>query len=631
MNYPQIKPTLNLDFSNTKTLDPRINFRRGTPGAYYDGKTYAKAEENLISHSEDFSQAGTSFGDWDSRNVNTTTDSTDEFLAPNGEQTAWKLSDSTSNSSNHSLFQLTYVTDSSQEVITSSIFAKAGDSNRYLQLLFGVDDTDYGLPFANFDLFEGTITRNEKTINASMTDAGNGWYRCSITIFTTTISGTSINPVFYMIDDPLANRDQHYVGDGSSGLYIWGAQLEQRDAVTAYTPTNGAPVTKYQPQLMFASPDQPRFDHDVLTGESKGLLIEESRTNLIAYSEDFANMDWSKYAASIVDNITVAPDGNLTGGVLSADLTDDGYVGIETRANYINYIEGEYYTSSYYLKKGSHSYCQLFHQGSVSSSDFANFNLDTGEVYSNSSALIEYVGNGWYRCSLTSVCGENTTTAGGILIMVDNMSSTRAAPKTFTNTDDNIYIWGAQLEVGSFPTSYIKTSGASVTRSADNASITGENFSSWYRQDEGTFQIDFNHQYDDSSWDYILSINPSTEVGDYDQNNLSLRRNLSNEKYAIRAFSSGSNLSTSLELDGVFYENNFKKLCLSYDRNNVYLSNKNQLISDSTIDSLRHLKALYLFNIDGDDTRTAKSTGYIKKLAYYPQRLTNEQLQQLTK
>ena len=56
MNYPQIKPTLNLDFSNTKTLDPRINFRRGTPGAYYDGKTYAKAEENLISYSEDFSQ-----------------------------------------------------------------------------------------------------------------------------------------------------------------------------------------------------------------------------------------------------------------------------------------------------------------------------------------------------------------------------------------------------------------------------------------------------------------------------------------------------------------------------------------------------------------------------------------------
>ena len=52
--YPTTKPSLNLDFANTKSLDPRINFRRGTPGTYYDGVTHAKAEENLLSYSENF-------------------------------------------------------------------------------------------------------------------------------------------------------------------------------------------------------------------------------------------------------------------------------------------------------------------------------------------------------------------------------------------------------------------------------------------------------------------------------------------------------------------------------------------------------------------------------------------------
>ena len=82
MNYPQIKPTLNLDFSNTKTLDPRINFRRGTPGAYYDGKTYAKAEENLISYSEDFSNAY-----WRVNQITITTG----HSSPDGGSTARKL------------------------------------------------------------------------------------------------------------------------------------------------------------------------------------------------------------------------------------------------------------------------------------------------------------------------------------------------------------------------------------------------------------------------------------------------------------------------------------------------------------------------------------------------------------
>jgi hypothetical protein len=619
MNYPQIKPSLNLDFSNTKTLDPRINFRRGTPGAYYDGKTYAKAEENLISHSEDFSQAGTSFGDWDSRNVNTTTDSTDEFLAPNGEQTAWKLSDSTSNSSNHSLFQLTYVTDSSQEVITSSIFAKAGDSNRYLQLLFGVDDTDYGLPFANFDLFEGTITRNEKTINASMTDAGNGWYRCSITIFTTTISGTSINPVFYMIDDPLANRDQHYVGDGSSGLYIWGAQLEQRDAATAYTPTNGAPVTKYQPQLMFASPDQPRFDHDVLTGESKGLLIEESRTNLIEYSQDFDNVAWTESRSFFSLNKIIAPDGTLTGREFIENTELGGHYVRSTFS-----VQSGNLTFSVYAKKANGSrYIQLRPYGLGNGIAYANFDVTNGVVVENGtggsefvSAKIIDVGNGWYRCIMTA---NYSTSPTGALFGLSNTAV--EIPYITGDNYSGIYIWGAQVEAGSFASSYIKTSGASATRSADDASITGENFSSWYRQDEGSI-------YSEASTSDFRSSYPRFMINDGTANNRIVTSFFGQQ--GLRVQSNGNdyiNVSNAVSSDNRNYHK--RAIALKKDSFSFYTGGES-ILSDSAGEMPISVNTFAFYNnlaADGADYLN----GHIKKLSYYPQRLTNEQLQQLTK
>jgi hypothetical protein len=247
--------------------------------------------------------------------------------------------------------------------------------------------------------------------------------------------------------------------------------------------------------------------------------------------------------------------------------------------------------------------------------------LDTGEVYSNSSALIEYVGNGWYRCSLTSVCGENTTTAGGILIMVDNMSSTRAAPKTFTNTDDNIYIWGAQLEAGSFPTSYIKTSGASATRSADNASITGENFSSWYRQDEGSI-------YSEASTSDFRSSYPRFMINDGTANNRIVTSFFGQQ--GLRVQSNGNdyiNVSNAVSSDNRNYHK--RAIALKKDSFSFYTDGES-VLSNSMGEMPMSVNTFAFYNnlaADGADYLN----GHIKKLSYYPQRLTNEQLQQLTK
>ncbi|NBV57883.1 MAG: hypothetical protein EBR72_08860 [Bacteroidetes bacterium] len=602
MNYPQIKPTLNLDFSNTKTLDPRINFRRGTPGAYYDGKTHAKAEENLLSYSEDFSNAY-----WQKLNVGAAANS---ILSPNGVDNSYTLTAS-ANAGQHAMY-IRYASPFFNKEITLSVFVKSGTSSKVmLSSVFSGENL-------SVDLSSQEIRVVGDILSYDITDVGNDWFRLSFTYLNDDSTWYDDNGLgVYILND---NWEYNFTTDGTETIYIWGAQLEQRDSVTAYTPTNGNPITKYQPKLMFASPDQPRFDHDVLTGESKGLLIEESRTNLTRDSQYFTSTNWSRFNTNIFSNYVVAPDGTLTGSVLSAALTEDGYVGIETIPGYITYTQGKSYTSSYYLKKGSHNYCQLYAQGLIST-DFANFNLDTGEVSGGSNASIEHVGNGWYRCSLTVVANTSTVTAASFLVIVDSMSSTRAANKTYTNTDDNIYIWGAQLEEGSFPTSYIKTSGASATRSADNASITGENFSSWYRQDEGSI-------YSEASTSDFRSSYPRIMINDGNASNRIVMSFFGEQ--GLRVESNGvryvdiSNPSSSD--DGNYHK---RAIGLKEDSFSFYINGEN-VVSDFAGYMPMNVDRFAFYN-NLSSNPADHLNGHIKKISYYPQRLTNEQLQQLTK
>lgn len=273
-NYSPISPSLSLDFSNVKALDPRITFARASSATYYGTQT-TKAEENLLLYSQEFDNAA-----WSKGNSTVTANATS---APDGTTTAEKLVENTANAG-HRVTTGDSVTVSTDYVY--SVFAKA-DTRDWIALSPSHPGVNNYLTF--FDLANGVVGTNAAGNTASIEDVGNGWYRC-IVKRTTTGSQTSLDTQIYVAS---ADNTSSYTGDGTSGIFLWGAQLEARSAPTAYTATTTQPITNYIPVLETASANVARFDHDPVTGESLGLLVEEQRTNLLAYSEQFNGWGFS--------------------------------------------------------------------------------------------------------------------------------------------------------------------------------------------------------------------------------------------------------------------------------------------------------------------------------------------------
>ena len=199
--------------------------------------------------------------------------------------------------------------------------------------------------------------------------------------------------------------------------------------------------------------------------------------------------------------------------------------------------------------------------------------------------------------------------------MINDDNAERGAQMTGDDYS-GIYIWGAQLETGSFSTSYIKTTGASATRSADNTSITGENFSSWYRQDEGSLYSEI------STFDYGSGLSRIT-INDGTNNNRILIANSVN--YLLLTDSAGTRY---INEQGPIADGNYHKKSYGFKKDDFSVCYDGSLLLNS-INGEMPLSVNSFYLDDGTNSRYLN--GHVKKLAYYPQRLTNEQLQNLTK
>jgi hypothetical protein len=615
-NLPNLKPSLSLDFASVKKLDPRISFSRPTVGSYYDGKSVAKAEENLVLRSEEFDNAY-----WVKDNATVTANAT---TAPDGTTTAESINEGTSASA-HAVYATPPAPEINKDHVFS-VFVKDVDA-QYVVLQFRRAGSDYW--WASYDLTNETSTVIAQASGASIVSVGDGWYRLSLSF---NIGSVATAPRLSIslwdgVSSTATNNGYSYTGTNRS-IFLWGAQLEQRSSVTAYTVTTTQPITNYIPTLLSAPANVARFDHNPVTGESLGLLVEEQRTNLLTRSEDFENAAWVGGNVSRINNTVVAPNGTLTGGKI---FHNDGVSA--TTGSVINLLNisaaAGTYTYSIYGKQGEFNRIWMRVRGEVSAGNSFSvaFNLTDGTIqtaaanagtFTGATASSVPVGNGWYRFTLTGV----TTGETALRVQVTGLSSTISVGDGYSG----IYIWGAQLEAGAFPTSYIKTEASQVTRSSDSASMTGANFSSWYSQGAGTFYVDGNLPNPSSSGNLIRRL---IEISDgTDSNRIFFghgsTQNLLRAFYLVNGVSqNGGNGQTA---NSVFPS---AKVALALKLDDYAFSPNGATV---TADTSALVPVLNQLNIGTDRSFSALSSanGHIRKLAFYPKRLTDTQLAALT-
>jgi hypothetical protein len=384
--------------------------------------------------------------------------------------------------------------------------------------------------------------------------------------------------------------------------------------------------------LQTAASGVARFDHNPTTFESLGLLIEEQRTNLQIQSEDFTT-SWVVAAASIQSNTLVAPNGTLTADKLVEDTANAWhYVGFFN----ITPTTATPYTLSCYAKKGEREFVQLYLPstafGDSNSTNGAVFNLTTGAIAVQGSALtsasITSVGNGWYRCTITKT--STSTTAFPFVISVRNAGTFSTAGYTGDGYS-GIYIWGAQLEAGAFPTSYVATVASQVTRAADAASMTGANFSSWYNQAEGTLYTEAsglgNFRFNTWANGAIVTLSPF----DGGANNFiaiqieAPNSTAVNGDSRFEVYQSGINYATLIKN----YNGGMNKFAGAYKVNDIaYTDSQTTAVLTDTSTLIPTCTALSIGQFTSNGNRTLN--GHIRKIAYYPLRVTDAQLQALT-
>jgi hypothetical protein len=575
-----------LDLLSGTSLDSRVTFTRGTNATLTDSAgriTYAPA--NLLLRSQEFDDAV-----W-TKTAATITANTS--IAPDGTTTADTVNEGTTLSV-HSVSQA--FSSVSGTANTLSVYLKNVDG-RYAQLLYG--SAGHGsTAFANFDLQTGTVGTVGATATASITNAGNGWYRCTITS-TATATTASASGQIVQITSATSARAENYTGT-SKTILLWGAQLEP----VTYQTTPGTYVATTS-----AAYYGPRFDFDPVTLAPRGLLIEEQRSNLLTYSAEFDNAAWVKTDSTVTANATSSPDGTV-----GADLVTEGSAGTAQIGQTATITAGVAITASVYLKRGNTDWMRI---QIVNGVDFFRLwvNTATGAigttgaggagVYTSSS--IRSAANGWYRVSITGTLPASPANVFLNTASADN-SSTRVSGGTY-------FAWGAQLEVGAFATSYIPTVASTVTRNADVATMTGTNFSSWYNQSAGTFVVDADCPAVGTH--AVFAADDGTV-----SNTVRIRSSAADPFYSVRV---GGVDQANIDA-GTITANTAYRQSGAYAANDFATSLNGATVLTDTSGSLPTVTRLAL----GADANANYLNGHIRAIAYFNSRLPNAQLQSLT-
>lgn len=370
-----------------------------------------------------------------------------------------------------------------------------------------------------------------------------------------------------------------------------------------------------------AGEDEPRFDHDPTTGESLGLLIEENRSNLITYSEDYTQ--WTTTNTTVSPTKIISPDGSETANKI---IGNSGQSTMDVRKNF-SAVSGKIYTFSVFVKSSEYNLVSLQFNSLLWEDPIINLRprleVDLSaedplisQSHNSGYDIIEY-SNEYFRLVLTAECVTSGTSAIEI-----QLSSNGTGDGT-----SGLYLWGAQLEEGSFPTSYIPTSGASATRAVEYGYTSNMNF---YNQSEGSVFSEVKLlDVGNTGGKVIWSFNQAGGFGE----GIYMANENGSPNFSFNLFDGGSNLAatgTDNITTGTYY-----KTIYSFETNNVNLGYYGNIRTDDTSATLPTIGRLVIGNNGwgssvGGSNQLNPGNCHIKSFSYYPKRLTNTQLQTLT-
>ena len=358
----------------------------------------------------------------------------------------------------------------------------------------------------------------------------------------------------------------------------------------------------------------PRVDY--LNNSNGSLLLEPQITNLVTYSEDLSNAAWSKLTNTTVNsNQAISPSGTLNADEFSAIATSTSLLAIQDG---FSVSSGANYTISFFAKKGSIKYIQLFNGSSqVTNNPRTNFDLENGTVYvsdANHNSSIEDYGNGWYRCSVSVLTAS--TTLQMYFNAVKDGNASRSSTSNFI-IGDNLYVYGAMLEAGSYATSLINTSGTAVTRNLDT--FYNDNLANTIGQTEGTFYLETVP---------LNSLTSYTErVVQFESSGSDFMTIQRSANSTITFYGTDGVNSWSIVQTGLFVGGETIKIAGAYKDNDIALYvNGVQIGTDTSANAPQTQKLRFANNPSG-------SLGYIgshQEFQLYKTRLTNAELATLT-
>jgi hypothetical protein len=391
------------------------------------------------------------------------------------------------------------------------------------------------------------------------------------------------------------------------------AATKTLDSRVTFTRASTGTYTGSDGLVKTATSNQSRFDHNPTTAESLGLLVEEARTNAVISSADFST-GWTPIRTTLTTNQTTAPDGTTTADLLTEDTSTNTHVIQNTFA----VTSGTSYTLSVWAKQNAsvsptRNIRILFPSAQFTTQVAAGFDLTTGVITPTNSPVatsLQFYANGWTRVSCTATCA---TTSASCSITIQMSSGTTV---TYTGGSSGLYLWGAQFETGAFMTSYIPTTGTTATRAADVASITGSNFSSFYNQTEGTVFAEA----------AISNTGANRFIADITDSGITEEIGI----FWSTVFNSlviDSNTTQATLFGGTIIPNSRTLHSFGYKLNDFQGYGNAVTLSFDTAGTLPTVDRL---TIGSRVNSTFWANGTIKRLVYWPTRLSNTILQQIT-